>query len=106
MSQPRTEPSSENPFESPTDVPVDYQVRGPGICPYCGGADFNRPYFTHWGGYVGPWLLTHAVCRQCNRGFNARSGTSNLLNIALYQIGSVALVLAALAAFFFLVIQK
>lgn len=96
MSLPRTDDSPENPFQSPTDAPVEYEVRGPGVCPYCGAAEHNRPYFTNWGGYVGPWLLSHGVCRRCGRGFNARNGTSNLLNIALYQIGSVLLVLLAL----------
>ncbi|TWT31683.1 hypothetical protein [Blastopirellula retiformator] len=104
MSHSPADNSPENPFQSPTDVADDYLVRGPGICPYCGDADFERPYFTNWGGYIGPWLLTHAVCRRCGHGFNVNSGTSNLLNIALYQISSVLLVILALAVGFFYIL--
>ncbi|EAQ79918.1 hypothetical protein [Blastopirellula marina] len=104
MSRNSPDNSTENPFQSPAAAPADYAVRGPGVCPYCGAADFVRPYFTHWGGYIGPWLLTHAVCRRCDRGFNVRRGTSNLINIILYQIASILLVglATAAAAWYFL----
>ncbi|MCC9604874.1 hypothetical protein LOC68_25815 [Blastopirellula sp. JC732] len=104
MSQRPTDNSLENPFQSPVAPSNEYEVRGPGICPYCGQSDFERPVFTHWGGFVGPWLLNHAVCRHCQRGFNAGSGASNLLNIILYQIGSVVLVVAALLICIFYVL--
>ncbi|MFI4874643.1 MAG: hypothetical protein ACIALR_04870 [Blastopirellula sp. JB062] len=104
MNRSANEDRSENPFQSPADAPEEYLVRGGGICPYCGDSNFDRPYFTQWGGYIGPWLLKHGVCRNCGRGFNIRSGTSNLRNIAIYQIGSVLLVFAATAVclFYFL----
>lgn len=66
-------------------------------CPNCGASDADRPNFTWWGGMLGPKLLSHAVCRRCRTGFNAKTGTSNTAAIAIYSVAGLVLALVIFA---------
>ncbi len=39
-----------------------------------------------WGGFVGPWLLSHVRCNRCGTCYNGKSGKSNTTAIVLYIV--------------------
>lgn len=46
------------------------------------------PSYTWWGGVLGPWLLKHTVCQQCQFAFNRKTGKANDAGtIILYTVG-------------------
>lgn len=76
--------SPHNPFEAPRDGrPVAPSI--PTVpCPNCGGVSVDAPSFTWWGGALGPKMFSHVVCRNCNTGFNKKTGKPNATAIAIY----------------------
>ncbi len=63
-------------------------------CPKCGGTNAQPVKYTWWGGALGPKMMTHVKCRNCNTQYNGKTGKSNTRGILLYNI--VLLVLAFL----------
>jgi transposase-like protein len=55
-------------------------------CPYCGSSDVKKVSFTWWGGYLGPSMLTHVKCRDCQATFNGKTGESNTRGIVIYSL--------------------
>jgi len=43
-------------------------------CPFCQHDTAQPVRFTHWGGVVGPRLLSLVKCKSCGKQFNGRSG--------------------------------
>jgi hypothetical protein len=72
-------------------------------CPECGErGDARRVSYTLWGGFVGPWLLTHVRCNNCGAAYNGKTGNSNTTAIVLWVviplgIGIVGVVLGLIA---------
>ena len=88
---------TQNPYQSPAADPLQ-PLKPTIICPFCGYHECRSPQWTIWGGVIGPKLLHHSVCQRCDRGFNRKTGRSNLAwIIAIQVIGFVlGLVLAAI----------
>ncbi|MGY8768901.1 MAG: hypothetical protein ACKVH8_10810 [Pirellulales bacterium] len=89
---------SHNPYASPqvdNTLPTDYQS---GKCPECDSTDLIRPRFTNWGGWVGPWVLRHVNCQNCQYEFNSKTGNTNKTNIMVYQVFSVVAFLLGLGS--------
>lgn len=43
-------------------------------CPFCQHDSAQPVRFTHWGGVIGPRLLSLVKCKGCGKQFNGRSG--------------------------------
>lgn len=69
-----------------------------GICPQCQSPNTHKPSRTWWGGFLGPKLFNHAICRACGFGFNASTGESNRGKIIAYFVIVNAIVLAIILA--------
>ena len=92
-------PNQPNPY-APPQAPIQpggYALAGGPTCPRCQSPNVHRPAFTWWGGVLGPKLFNHMQCRNCNFGFNAKSGKSNGPAIAIYMGVGVAIALALVA---------
>ena len=61
-------------------------------CPKCGQSNAQKVNFTWWGGALGPRLISHVKCQNCNTEYNGKTGKSNQTGILLYFL--VTLVLA------------
>lgn len=67
-------------------------------CPGCGDTTARkRVMFTWWGGFVGPWLIGHVICRQCGTGFSERTGKSTATAVAVAITIAVVLAVAFVA---------
>src|SRR5207237_381302 len=56
-------------------------------CPNCDApGDAALMPWTLWGGFVGPWLLTHVRCNRCGACYNGKSGKYNTTAIVLYIV--------------------
>ncbi|MGY8770854.1 MAG: hypothetical protein ACKVH8_20785 [Pirellulales bacterium] len=91
----------DNPYESPK-APQAPPAAPPktnsdytgAACPNCGTSDAKAPSFTFWGGVIGHKILSHVICNGCRKGFNSKSGKSNLGNIIMYQVVLFAIIIA------------
>lgn len=78
-----------NPYQAPTDL-ANARPRGAPLgpggedCPRCQSFEVKAPSMTWWGGFLGPKLFNHRVCRSCGFGFNAKTRRSNTTAIAIY----------------------
>ena len=55
-------------------------------CPNCGQSNADKVSFTWWGGALGPRMLNHVKCKNCNTEYNGKTGKSNQQNIILYFV--------------------
>lgn len=55
-------------------------------CPNCGNTNAAKVKFTWWGGALGPNMLTHVKCQNCNTEYNGKTGKSNQQNIIIYFV--------------------
>jgi predicted nucleic-acid-binding Zn-ribbon protein len=78
------------------NLPVRYAP-----CPKCGGTEAEKMSFTWWGGIIGPKILTHVKCKNCQSGYNGKTGKDNTTNIIIYTI--VVGVIIFLILFVFLI---
>lgn len=72
-------------------------------CPHCGErGDARRVGWTLWGGWLGPWLLSHVRCGNCGGTYNGKTGKDNTTAIVLYVVVPLAIgiILAAIGAVF------
>jgi len=53
-------------------------------CPNCGQNNAKKVSFTWWGGALGPGLMKHVKCQNCNTEYNGKTGKSNQQNILIY----------------------
>ena len=64
--------------------------------------------FTWWGGIVGPKILSHVKCADCNKEFNGKSGKDNTTGIIIYSIVALiiigGLIVLLVAAFLILMV--
>jgi ribosomal protein L32 len=65
-------------------------------CPNCGErGDAHRVSYTLWGGFVGPWLLTHVRCNNCGTAYNGKTGNYNTTGIVLWVVIPLAITIVA-----------
>ena len=65
-------------------------------CPECGErGDARRVSYTLWGGFVGPWLLTHVRCNNCGTAYNGKTGDYNTTAIVLWIVIPLAIGMVA-----------
>ena len=72
-------------------------------CPNCGErGDAYRVSWTLWGGFVGPWVLTHVRCNSCDTTYNGKTGKDNTLGIVLWIVipAAIGLMLGVLGFVF------
>jgi len=64
-------------------------------CYNCQKIDYKKVKSTWWGGLLGPQLLNHVKCNNCDTTYNGKTGQSNNKAILMYTgaILVVALVL-------------
>ena len=96
-----SESSAHNPFEAPREGrPVSPSIPTAPF-PKCGDVNVDAPSFAWWGGALGPKMFSHVICRNCNTGFNKKSGKSNATAIAIYV--GISLVVGLGVALLFIV---
>jgi transposase-like protein len=66
-------------------------------CPFCQHDAAQPVRFTHWGGIIGPRLMSLVKCKSCGKQFNGRSGTRVEKAIKVYTWVAMA-TLAIVAA--------
>jgi hypothetical protein len=66
-------------------------------CPFCQHEAAQPVRFTHWGGLVGPRILSLVKCTSCGNQFNGRSGARVEKAIKVYTWVAMA-TLAVVAA--------
>jgi hypothetical protein len=66
-------------------------------CPKCNSANVQAVRYTWWGGVIGPKILKHTKCNDCNFKYNSKTRKSNTTGIVIY---SVVLAVISFAAFF------
>jgi hypothetical protein len=95
-----------NPYAPPPQIepaaPLPHGAKLYRPCPACGNTYAKQASYTWWGGALGPWLLTHVKCLQCQTWYNSKTGKSNNTAITIYigvsaVIGLIAGVLIAFA---------
>ena len=57
-------------------------------CPNCGNSSAGPVSFTWWGGVLGPRLLHHVRCQNCQECYNGKTGRSNNTAITIYVVVS------------------
>ena len=55
-------------------------------CPNCGQTNATPVSYTWWGGVIGPKMLTHVKCQNCNTQYNGKTGKSNTQGIIIYSV--------------------
>jgi hypothetical protein len=55
-------------------------------CPKCGSENVKAVRYTWWGGLLGPKLLHHTKCLDCNYLFNSKTRQSNTIAIIIYSV--------------------
>lgn len=60
-------------------------------CPNCGQTNAAPVGYTWWGGVIGPKMLSHVKCQNCNTQYNGKTGKSNTQGIVIYSIVLFAL---------------
>lgn len=69
-----------------SDNPDGYQA-----CYNCGETNHTKVTFSFWGGMLGPKLLNHVKCNNCNTTYNGKTGQSNKQAITLYLVISLVI---------------
>ena len=87
-----------DPYAPPrSSIAADAALGPAGLCPRCHSSDLKQPRYTWWGGWLGPSLFKHSVCRACGFGFNRETGLGNRRKIIVYVAVSTAIVLVLFA---------
>lgn len=55
-------------------------------CPNCGQANATPVRYTWWGGAIGPKMMSHVKCQNCNTQYNGKTGKSNTQSIIIYNL--------------------
>ena len=55
-------------------------------CPKCSETNAEQMSFTWWGGLIGPKLLNHVKCLNCETTYNGKTGKDNTTNIVIYSV--------------------
>ena len=55
-------------------------------CPRCGSPYATKVGYTWWGGFLGPSILHHVRCSNCQNEFNGKTGKSNTNGIIIYSV--------------------
>ncbi len=55
-------------------------------CPNCGQSNAKPVTYTWWGGAIGPKMLNHVKCQNCNTQYNGKTGKSNTQSIIIYNL--------------------
>ena len=100
--QPAAPPPSTPPPAPPSFIPQPGGVQ-PGVnpysgyvnCPRCGSPYASKVGYTWWGGFLGPSILHHVRCSNCQNEYNGKTGKSNTNGIIIYSVvlfvGSLAI---------------
>jgi hypothetical protein len=70
------------------------------VCPRCHGPNVRKPSWTWWGGFLGPKMINHWQCGNCNFGFNPTTGRSTSGAIGIYFAVSFAIAIVLGVMFF------
>ena len=62
------------------------EISGDNGCPKCGSENVKAVRYTWWGGLLGPKLLHHTKCLDCNYVFNSKTRQSNTTAIIIYSV--------------------
>lgn len=68
-------------------------------CPQCNSLHVKPVGYTWWGGVIGPRLLKHTKCADCNFTYNRNTRKSNTTPIIIYSIVLAAIGLAVVFMF-------
>jgi len=55
-------------------------------CPNCGQSNATPVRYTWWGGAIGPKMMSHVKCQNCNTQYNGKTGKSNTQSIIIYNL--------------------
>lgn len=55
-------------------------------CPQCGQSNAKPVNYTWWGGAIGPKMMSHVKCQNCNTQYNGKTGKSNTQSIIIYNL--------------------
>jgi len=69
-------------------------------CPNCQSTAVYSVKFTWWGGVLGPKMLNHTQCTNCNTTYNGKTGKSNTQGIVVYSLVIFAVVFLLYFLFF------
>lgn len=69
-------------------------------CPQCKSVNVKRVKWTPWGANVGPMLIKHVKCVECNTAYHGKTGQSNLQSIVTFVVVEALIVVAAIFVLF------
>jgi len=80
-------PYQQNPYYQPNPYQQGQMGASPYVpCPRCRMPSPQPVKFTWWGGLLGPKMLSHVKCQQCQLAYNGKTGQSNTTGIIIYSI--------------------